>query len=196
MTKISGGVVSVEDGTKKNEEFTPARKVRVELRFDVIEGEDAETMLAQTAALADGHVKHLLGQSREVAGPSPQAVQAAPVAKQPGKRATKAAETAPVAGEKPAPIVVVLPPEPKTVDPMDDFSDTGEAANTVEITDKQLHDAMTHKAAELNGNPEPIKAVVKQFRPASHNGKFGATDIPRTGPSRQNFLDALKAAKA
>lgn len=58
---VTGGVVSVEDGTKKNEEYAPPRKVRVELHFDVPEGEDAEQHIGAVSTLASAHVVSLLG---------------------------------------------------------------------------------------------------------------------------------------
>jgi len=58
---VTGGVVSVEDGTKKPEEYAPPRKVRVELHFDVPEGEDADAHIGAVSALASAHVVSLLG---------------------------------------------------------------------------------------------------------------------------------------
>ena len=58
---VTGGVVSVEDGIKKNEEYAPPRKVRVELHFDVPEGEDADQHIGAVSALASAHVVSLLG---------------------------------------------------------------------------------------------------------------------------------------
>lgn len=197
MAKFTGGTISVEDAVKHegypDSQFAPTRKVRVELVFAVGDDENGEMVATEVGNSAQHHVDRLL--RKEVAGP---AEASAPVqtsgAKKPGRKA-KTEETPPATG-KPAPIQVVLPPENKPAEnPLDDFSDEG-ATTAVEITDKDLHDAMTRKAGELNGNPEPIKAIVKQFRPEGHNGKFGATDIPRTGPSRQKFLDAIKAIKA
>jgi len=72
---ITGGIVSVEDGTKKSEEFAPARKVRVELHFDVPEGTDeGHRMLDSVAALADAKVKELLGHkpAAKAAAPKPE----------------------------------------------------------------------------------------------------------------------------
>jgi hypothetical protein len=61
MTKITGGVVSIEDGTKAKEEYSPARKVRVELHFDVPEDQDGKAYLDAVAAQAQAKVMELLG---------------------------------------------------------------------------------------------------------------------------------------
>lgn len=62
QTGITGGLVSVEDGIKKAEEYAPPRKVRVELHFEVPEGADATEFLGTVSARADNQVKALLGQ--------------------------------------------------------------------------------------------------------------------------------------
>ena len=67
---ITDGVVSFEDGVKASEEYAPAKKVRVELTFAVIEGEDGEEVLARVGDLARAQVARLLGKA-------PAAVQAA-----------------------------------------------------------------------------------------------------------------------
>lgn len=58
---VTGGIVSVEDGTKKPEEYAPPKKVRVELHFDVPGGEDADAHIGAVASLAQAHVAGLLG---------------------------------------------------------------------------------------------------------------------------------------
>jgi hypothetical protein len=62
---VTGGVMSVEDGIKKNEEYAPPRKVRVELHFDVPEGEDADQHIGAVSALVSAHVVSLLGGAKE-----------------------------------------------------------------------------------------------------------------------------------
>ncbi len=58
---ITNGTVSIEDGNKAGEEYAPARKVRVELSFNVPEGADALVELDYVAGVAQGRVDALLG---------------------------------------------------------------------------------------------------------------------------------------
>ncbi len=58
---ITNGVVSVEDGTKKSEEYSPARKVRVELSFAVPEGSDGAAVASEAGDAASAEVARLLG---------------------------------------------------------------------------------------------------------------------------------------
>ena len=50
---ITSGIVSIEDGTKKTEEYAPARKVRVELHFDVPEGHNGQKYLDAATTMAN-----------------------------------------------------------------------------------------------------------------------------------------------
>lgn len=58
---ICGGMIYVEDGVKKTEEYAPARKVHVELAFDVDPGQDADELIYQVAERANAKVSELLG---------------------------------------------------------------------------------------------------------------------------------------
>lgn len=58
---ITNGVVSVEDGTKKSEEYAPPRKVRVEFTFAVPEGEDGIVVAKAAGDAASAEVARLLG---------------------------------------------------------------------------------------------------------------------------------------
>lgn len=60
---ITTGTVSVEDGTKAKEEYAPARKVRVDLSFDVPEGGDAAAILDYASQLASQQVQRQLGRA-------------------------------------------------------------------------------------------------------------------------------------
>lgn len=63
MTQITGGSVAYEDGIKSHEEYAPARKVRVELHFDLSAG-DAQSEQAEIEAIgavAKAEVCRLLG---------------------------------------------------------------------------------------------------------------------------------------
>lgn len=60
MSVVSHGVISIEDGIKAQEDYAPARKVRVELHFDVPVGAEPEIVLSQVSDMANAHVKRLL----------------------------------------------------------------------------------------------------------------------------------------
>lgn len=197
MSVVTHGVVSIEDGTKSPVEYQPPRKVRVELHFDVIEGQDADVALAQVSAIADARVKALLGQTTE----APRATPPAPKAAEP-----KAAEpaTAPkragARSEKPKPIEVKLTDEPKA-DPAavsaevieDDFSAPADPVVTDSITDAELHSAAQKKNGDLK-NPKAIRELVAKFRPAGKEGTFQLIEIPQA--KRAEFLKQLSALAA
>jgi len=66
MSSITGGLVSVEDGVKSAQEYCPPRKVRVELNFDVPEGDaSAQGILDRVANMAHAKVRQLLHQAPE-----------------------------------------------------------------------------------------------------------------------------------
>jgi hypothetical protein len=60
MSQVTGGLVSVEDGIKKSEEYAPPRKVRVELSFGVEEGGDFEAIFDRVSQAATNRVASLL----------------------------------------------------------------------------------------------------------------------------------------
>lgn len=60
MTVITGGLVAYEDGIKAAEEYAPAKKIRVELRFDVEEGGDSQAGLDMVGDIARAKVEELL----------------------------------------------------------------------------------------------------------------------------------------
>jgi len=59
---ITSGTVSFEDGKKASEEYTPAKKAKVELRFDIPEGEqDVGVVIDGIIELARRKVAEMLG---------------------------------------------------------------------------------------------------------------------------------------
>lgn len=70
MAQVTGGTVSVEDGLKKQEEYAPPRKVRVDLNFAVAEGEDFQAIFDLASEAATNRVSALLNGTaiRVVAG--------------------------------------------------------------------------------------------------------------------------------
>jgi hypothetical protein len=213
MTKITGGVISVEDGIKKAEEYTPARKVRVELHFDVPEGEDAQVQIDFVSARADEQVRKLLGKVNDKErladaagiGSTAQAAAAAPAkpVKAAGARtaATKpkpepmhpAEALARTAELQTAARAQLAAEEAARLNPPAEVDPFATDEPVAEITDADLASAASKKAGEIK-TPAPIKKLVGEFRPAGHSGQFSLQQIPRE--RRQEFLDKLAAVKA
>lgn len=82
MSQVISGLVSIEDGIKKAEEYAPPRKVRVELSFGVGEGEDYQAIFDTVSQAATNRVHALLH------GTALASVQAAPAAAAPSAPAT------------------------------------------------------------------------------------------------------------
>jgi len=213
MTKITGGVVSVEDGIKKAEEYSPARKVRVELHFDVPEDASPQEALAIVSAAADEQVKKLLNRATsdkerlaDQAGIGHTAVTAALAAKprpikQPGPRTAGAGSKEPVhpaeALARTAELMTKareqLATEASQADPaavVDEFTADEPVS---EITDAELYSAASKKAGETK-NPSAVKKLVGDFRPAGHSGQFSLQQIPQS--RRKEFLTQLHAVIA
>lgn len=184
MTIVTQGVVSIEDAQKHpgydDPQFAPARKVRVELTFQVTDGSDEEEVLNRVSALAEAKVKELLGSNR--------------------------AEKKPTARTKPKPIEVVLPAE--TTQPsggsqsiektgttaavdMSEF-DAEIPASSEPITDKELHEKARQRADAL-GNSVPIRKLIGTFAPAGATS-FQLIQIPQE--RRREFLDKLAKVPA
>ena len=184
---ISGGRVQIEDGTKAKEEYAPARKVIVELRFEVPEGGDGSAMLDSVALQADNKLRQLLGR--------PTVAQVAPaadiaIAAEKPKVAKPKASVAPKATEKTkaelakelglpttdtvhkAPEAALGEPEapaaPVQTDIEDELESLGIAA-PAPITDKELGDAASKKMAELKTkhgekfDPTAIRSLLTSY---------------------------------
>lgn len=193
MSVVNHGVVSIEDGKKADTEYTPARKVRVELHFDIPEGQDADTAIAQVSALADAHVKRLL--SGQAANPTTGTAAPLTTTSSASTSTPVTEKTTRQAGaRKPKPVEVVLKPEPAadpaavTDEPADDFSAPAAVAEVRPITDADLHSAAQKKNGEIK-NPLAIRTLVSTFRPAGSNVAFQLAEIPQA--RRQEFLDKL-----
>ena len=178
MLVVTQGVVSIEDAQKHpgydDPQFAPARKVRVELTFQVTDGSDEEETLNRVSALADAKVRELLGGA--------------------GKQEKKAAPRS-----KPKPVEVVLPPEPSiepakpaaTAVDMSEF-DAEIPASSEPITDKELHEKARQRADAL-GNSVPIRKLIGTFAPAGATS-FQLIQIPQE--RRREFLDKLAKVTA
>lgn len=89
MAQITGGLVSIEDGTKKQEEYAPPRKVRVDLTFTVGEGEDYSTTFDRASEAASNRVASLLGQKPSVVQTLAPATEANEATSPPAPRRTR-----------------------------------------------------------------------------------------------------------
>lgn len=204
---ITGGVVSVEDGTKSVEEYAPARKVRVEIHYDG----DGEENLTLAGDLASAQVDRLLGR------PTPGAVDA-PSAKP--RRTTKASATpASTASQEatPGPQQSSEPSsggEKPTNDPLGDLESAPEASAPAAaependplagIIDEPAEEAVVYTDKELiteiqavnkdSKNPNAIRALVESFNPDPEKNKaFQVSQIP--ADQRASFVEKLKAIK-
>lgn len=194
---ISGGLVSIEDGIKKAEEYAPPRKVRVELRFEVPEGSDeGERFLDGVAALASAKVAELLGVATAPASAPATDTDAAKRAyaeKLSGGTPTPAAK--PVKPPKPKAAVAVKPAEKSepvaAEETIDDFLDDPKPEPAVELTDKFLSDECT-KVSKVIGGGTKIRALIETFGPEGK--KISLREIPQD--KRQEFLDKLSQLKA
>lgn len=217
MTNVlTGGIVSVEDGTKKSEEYAPPRKVRVELHFTLPEGTaDGQTFLDAVAAQADAKVRELLGQkptaitAPQVAalvadkitprrGPGrPTAATAERAITDKDKLAEAAGVGAPVAGKdapkpetKPDPAAIV---DDETIAVVEEDPFSVPAAEDIKpISDEELNSLVGKKHATLQ-KPPLIRDLVGTFKPEGWTKQFTIRDIPQA--QRPDFLKKLSELK-
>ena len=176
---ITGGTVSVEDGTKSPEEFAPARKVRFELHFENPTGDD----LTEAGDLASAQVDRLLGRATE----------AKP------KRRTRGATTE--SGKSPADEAKTedknVDPEPETPHEDDDDGGLGDLLGSddepavEEIADTALTDAVTstNKATQ---NSVAIRKIIESYNP-DPTKQFQLRQIPQS--KRAEFLKKLEGVE-
>lgn len=179
MGKITGGVVAIEDGTKKTEEYTPPRKVRVELRFDVAEGGDADKMLTEVGEKVNAKVAELLGMKPVAAKPAKP-----PSDKKPADK-PKEVVTDPVQN---ATVTLVAKAEDDDLPGAEPSKPTAVTAEAVaekakDITDAELLSAVSKRNGETK-NPAAIKATAAKF---SKSGRV--TEVPQE--KRAEFMQAL-----
>lgn len=216
---ISGGRVQIEDGTKAKEEYAPARKVIVELRFEVPEGGDGSAMLDSVALQADNKLRQLLDRPTiaRVAPAADIAISAiAAIAAEKPKVAKPKAPAASKATEKTkaelakelglpttdtvhkAPEAALGEPEapaaPVQTDIEDELESLGIAA-PAPITDKELGDAASKKMAELKTkhgekfDPTAIRSLLTSY----YEGGTRIASIPVA--KRPEFLAKLSELK-
>ncbi|MDE2020805.1 MAG: hypothetical protein KGJ13_10750 [Patescibacteria group bacterium] len=175
---ITGGMISYEDGRKADTEYTPARKARVELRFDLAEGLDeagAHAAISAVQAECVVRVQGLLANQRKMETlvppePMPQ--------KRPPGRPKKVEPTFPpttkdeiaeaIFGNRDSMAEVQTVPPPKAVpsladsEPFDVVVKQPEPAPPNPVSDRELHSACQFKLQKL-GNPVPIRELIAGF---------------------------------
>ncbi len=219
ITTVTGGVVSVEDGTKAAEEYSPARKVRVELHFAVPEGGSAAPVLDAVSTLAAEKVDQLLGRRAAPLSASSTVTLPGSESQDPPKtrtRRTAAQIAADEALKKADPAVDPTLPldDPSAVGDEDIFVSTAQpedpaggfaadpsaiveddlttAGPVTTITDDDLNAAVQKRNAELKA-PPVIRELIGSFAP-DRSKPFSLSQIPQA--QRQDFLDKLAALSA
>ena len=200
MTNITGGIVSIEDGTKAAADYAPARKVRVELHFDIPKDGDSAAHLDAVSAIAQAKVTDLLTVTR---GPTPlelsdkdkKAIDAG-VMKRPAGRPKK--PEPPVTDETVANAVKDVAKELKVpaASLADELELPAEVADELEevpeITDDQLIKAITVKNGAIK-NPAKIRELKDEFVPKDGN-VYQFKDIAQK--QRAGFLKKLESLTA
>jgi hypothetical protein len=199
MSKITGGVVSIEDGIKKSEEFAPARKARVELHFEVAEDADGKALLDHVTAIAEAKLNEILKRPASAkdalaaaAGVDQAAVDAATKpTRQAGPRKPAEPKPEPKVEPKPAVDPAAIVDEPETATEDLNFVPPAEPAKA--IPDADLHSAMTRTQEKIK-NAVAIRQLVKSFDPNTDpKAPYQAAQIAQE--RRQEFLDGLSKLK-
>lgn len=216
---ITSGVVSIEDGKKHAEEFGPARKVRVELHFDVPEGvKDGNIELDHASALAQAKVNELLGRKAEPPRAATPVNTSAAAVEQPKSDKPAGPKRAPKKPEEPKPLSdkekmaaqagllpghqvdleeVLNEPTVTAADkeqPIADELDELLSAPTPEITDAALTDAIMKRNGELKAEGSTTSAVkIRQLVGSYGAEKPGFTAREIKQEHRGEFLAKLKA---
>lgn len=181
---ITGGLVSFEDGVKAAEEYAPARKARVELRFDVPENGDAEKALDRVEKLTRAKVAEMIGKRPAAAAAAPSDKEK--LAEAAGVGATQQ-EAAKPSGRKKAPETPKEDPKPAAAnDSMEDFN-SPPAETAKPISDAELNEATQKKNNKLK-DPVKIRQLIGQH--ATSEPAILA-NIPQAG--RAAYLKALEA---
>jgi len=184
---ITGGLVSIEDGNKKSEDYAPARKVRVELKFDVPAGADADEILDGVSITANREVHQLLGHT-----PSDRVAFVKPMR---GATAEQA-----MVRESPEKSTFIEPDKPKRGRPPK--KDAAPAADPAamedapalaeDLSDKAVIEAVVSINAKIK-KPEEIKALIKELCPED-GVPASVKRIPEA--KRSEFLVRVRAMTA
>ncbi|MDE2020015.1 MAG: hypothetical protein KGJ13_06755 [Patescibacteria group bacterium] len=178
---ITGGTIAYEDGRKADTEYTPARKARVELRFDLAEGlDEAARHAAISAVQAEcvARVHALLANSAQTETLVPPERNEPVAQKRPPGRPKKVEPTFPpttkdeiaeaIFGSRDPMLDVQIVPPPKAVpsladsEPFDVVVKQPEPESPNPVGDKELHSACQFKLQKL-GDPVPIRELIAKF---------------------------------
>lgn len=210
--KIIGGVVSFEDGVKTTagDQFSPTRKVRVELNFSLDDGDNADQSISTILDKAHAFVNGKLGLKVSTAAAVAQVTKTPAVASDKDKLAEEAGlpagasgdvtpkpAAAPKAPRKPAAakpaadgeLGTEAPPIAAKPAPADDgLGDLlGEEKPAAKVTDAELNDAVQKKNQDINSPENPggprIRKVVAAF-----------LDDPTEQPLLREIPEAKRAA--
>lgn len=198
-SQITSGIVSVEDGKKPSEEYAPARKVRVELHFDVEEGGKAQPFLDMVANMASRKVAEMLGTTAltPAVTAATVTVQAPPATPDPAApkrgpgRPPKAPPAPPADPSDEIPgLETALTPEPPAAEEqsLDDIMGLAPVEAPV-ISDADMNAAVQKKNATLQ-DPPLIRGLITKFQPEEGKPVLLA-NIP--ADKRGDFLAELEA---
>lgn len=196
-TDITGGLVRIKDGVKKQEDYAPSREVTVELRFDNVEGTDYNLILDQACNAANRKVAELLGKSQAADVKPEKAPKATKAAKPPSADPAGMVETKAVVADPGSVTGQAISTGGERVDPgvMADAAKVEDVFTSApaEINDNHLMSAITRKNAETK-NALAIRALIGKYVP--QDGKpHQAAEIEKG--KRQAFLTELETiAKA
>ncbi|MDE2020995.1 MAG: hypothetical protein KGJ13_11715 [Patescibacteria group bacterium] len=178
---ITGGTIAYEDGRKGEPEWTPARKARVELRFDLADGlDEAGTHAAISAVQAEcvARVQALLAKQANMETIVPLERNEPIAQKRPPGRPKKVEPAFPPAtkdeiaeaifGSRDPMAEVQTVPPPKAVSSLADSEPFDVVVKQPEpepqnlVSDRELHSACQFKLQKL-GNPVPIRELIAKF---------------------------------
>lgn len=207
---ITGGKVSFEDGVKASEEYAPAKKARVELSFEVPEGQDGAKWLDAVFVIATDKIDEILGRTPakttvaggegqsagKSAGRKPRAPAAAATqAAEPSKTKEDLAREAGVAAEQVAAATPAKAAAPESDDLSDLLGDAAPAARV--ISDKELGEICNKEAGRLKGkmgdkyDTKIIRTLVAKFATVKEGEVPKIIAIP--ADKRVEFVTALEA---
>jgi len=183
---VTGGTIAVEDGTKAAEEYTPARKVRVELRFDIEDEKNPVNVISYVSTLASDEVDRLLGRIKAAQSTvDPDELHPAALALvEPPKSRTRKPKAEPP--ETPSTPDTATEPDASSAEG-DDWDEP--VTTVITVTDAELNAAATAKNATLKAPPK-IKALIGEFNP-DPTKQFSLSQIPQN--QRKLFLERLDA---
>lgn len=205
-TPIFSGNVFVEDANPPLADYTPARKVNVNIAFTATNETELATYTGLAGTLARDKVDELLGRKPAAATPAAEATKTATKTKATKTKDTPAAESPEVLAERArlaAELDVGTGGEPAAGDGVDlsefdvqpettanDDLDLTTAAPS-EVTDADLNAAVQKKNTEIT-NPEAIRGLIATYNP-DPTRVFQLREVPQA--QRAGFLAKLAELK-